>query len=280
MQFQIQKIHDEGSSEPFIARLWLGILEIRDQVLQFRYDDMASARNAFDRDYQPVLDSLEILRTAARNIRKLIDEHCRKVEAGEIVSFQPNAIAISESIETLLRDMVSTFLNAGTRALKGMQPLLERFQISIGCLFMKEANFQKGLDDLRAKGHIPVADYLSSVRTAWSEPLITRRNALEHEGWRPSPVKYRVDGGRVVMIEPDIDGLPTSEYADKMTKRTINFVEDILAYAFSTMLPTPVIMVEEPVTERDSTRPTRFQLNLIGGDKTPWTLQFDDQGFH
>jgi hypothetical protein len=280
MQFQIQKVRDEGSSEPFIARLWLGILEIRDQVLQFGSDDPASARNAFDRDYQPVLDALETLRTAAGNIQSLIAEHRQKIESGEAVSFQPNAVAIIESIEVPLRDTVSMFLNAGARVLKGIQPLLDRFQIPIWCLFMKEANFQKGLEDLRAKGHARVADYLSAVRTSWSEQFMERRNALEHKGWRPSPVVYRVDGKRIAMIEPDIDGVPASEYADRMSNRIIGFVEDLLVYAFSMMLPAPVILIEEPAIERDPARPTRFQLSLAGVDRTPWSLQYDDQGFH
>jgi len=38
--FQVKKISDEGTSEPFIARLMLGILELRDRALSslFRYD--------------------------------------------------------------------------------------------------------------------------------------------------------------------------------------------------------------------------------------------------
>jgi len=280
MRFQIQKVRNEGSSELFTARLWLGILEIRDQALQFGSDNPVSARDSFDRNYKPVLDALETLRTAARNIQSLIVEHRQKVEAGEIVSFQPNAVAISESIETELRDTVSTFLNAGARALKGMQPLLDRFQISIGCLFMKETNFQKGLEKLRRNGQAPVADYLSAVRTSWSEQFMERRNALEHQGWCPSPVEYRVSDKRIAMIEPDIDGTFVSAYVNRISNRIIGFVEDLIAYAFSTMLPDPVILIEELATERDSERPTRFQVSLAGNDRTPWLLQYDDQGFH
>jgi hypothetical protein len=189
-------------------------------------------------------------------------------------------VAISESIETQLRDLVSTFLNAGVRALKGMQPLLEKFQIPIGCLFMKETNFQKGLENLRGNGQARVADYLSAVRTSWSEQFMERRNALEHQGWCPSPAAYRINGKCIAMIEPEIDGIFVSEYAIRMSNRIIGFVEDLIAYAFSTKLPAPVILIEELATERDPERPTRFQVSLAGNDRTPWFLQYNDQGFH
>ena len=52
-QAEYQKIADEGSSSPFIARLMIGLLHLRDHV----FPDPA-ARDAFDKAYDFVLSSL------------------------------------------------------------------------------------------------------------------------------------------------------------------------------------------------------------------------------
>jgi hypothetical protein len=41
--WQLQKIADEGTGEPYIARLWAGAMELRDLILRHRANPRVSA---------------------------------------------------------------------------------------------------------------------------------------------------------------------------------------------------------------------------------------------
>src|SRR5713226_2733360 len=51
MPFHIRKVLDFGTTEPWVARLWLGIFQFRDFVYT------GTKRLAFDQKYAPVLDN-------------------------------------------------------------------------------------------------------------------------------------------------------------------------------------------------------------------------------
>jgi glutathione reductase (NADPH) len=118
MEFRIQKVRDEGTAEPFIARLWLGLMELRDQALQGASSDLEQARRAFDDAFWPVLDALDTLRDAAKRVRTLLTDHRRKVESGAIVSFQAIAFGIDESIDLSLRQESDRFLTSHAKPLQ------------------------------------------------------------------------------------------------------------------------------------------------------------------
>lgn len=193
MPFILQKFTDEGTSEPFYARLWFGVMELRDHALRERLQsaDIEPARLRFDGSYEPVLQALSASRKSAKAIQQLTQEHRRKITEGSIVSFQPHAVAIAESIDGQLQDELSTFLNNSVRATKGTDKVVGHFDVSIAALFSKPEKFEKGFERLRRTGHLKLALFLHEVREHWSEQLIDRRNSLEHEGWRLGRVTYR-----------------------------------------------------------------------------------------
>src|SRR5437016_6278650 len=104
--FRIQKISDEGPSDPFYARLWIGVLDLRNMAIRCRFksNDVEKHRARFDESYDPVLKALGASRTATKNIQHVVDDHVRKLATGEIVEFQTSAYEISESIDKSLRD--------------------------------------------------------------------------------------------------------------------------------------------------------------------------------
>lgn len=71
MKLQIQKISDEGSHVPFVARIWIGLCNLRDDFLQSRNIALDTGRKIFDDSYKPVLDSLVTMRSATHTINKL-----------------------------------------------------------------------------------------------------------------------------------------------------------------------------------------------------------------
>jgi hypothetical protein len=73
IDFIIGKISDEeGLSEPFHARLWIGILEFRDDALhaKLKSANIETYRNKFDNAYKPVLDAIWAMRTANKDIQQ------------------------------------------------------------------------------------------------------------------------------------------------------------------------------------------------------------------
>src|SRR5262249_10543105 len=155
---------------PFWSRLHLGILRLRDTACP----DVA-ARNKFDERYEVILSALLTTRTAAGEILRLWEDHCRRAGSGEIGRLQGHTIQIDESIDAALRRQVETFLNGAVRALKqGMQNLALHLQLNIGCLFKKQAPFERGLAAIQQTDSL-LADYLRETRATWSERLLDRR---------------------------------------------------------------------------------------------------------
>ncbi len=61
--FQVKKVSDEGSSSPFMARIFISTLEFRDFLLsaQFSDQELFNARGEFDNKFRPCLRLLRLL---------------------------------------------------------------------------------------------------------------------------------------------------------------------------------------------------------------------------
>ncbi len=281
----IQRAMDEGTAEPFIARLMFGILTLRGEFIRARMSsqpDLEPKREEFDNLYGPVLDAMFIMRKAAMAIRDLISEHRRKVTSGEIIGWQRNALEIHESINSRLQDDLGRFLNGAARAIKSLQAVTSHLGLDIGGLFAKNRNYEHRMNLLDANGHAELAQYLRQCRTEWSERLIARRNAFEHEGWTLGAVQYSIGPDQTVrMNEPTIDSQEVSKWVTAQAAHVIAFVEDVLVYAFQQALPPDRTIVEIPRAKRDPKNPGRFRLAFPRIEAvTPWSLRYDSVGFH
>lgn len=285
MLFRFQKVADEETSEPFIARLWLGILELRKHALNANYGptEVEVARSKFDSTYDSIMHAMGTCRTSVAGIQKLVADHQSKVSEGTIIRFQPNAYTISESIDIPLREHFSTFLSSGVRTVKGVQQITRQFGVDISCLFVKPANFQKGLEWLKAHSHVSLAQFLAEVRATWSEDLIKLRDRLEHEGWVLPPLGYRViEGAKVEMIEPQIGGFRVSQYSTAMFNRIAAFVENVVVYTFQYAISKsdfPIVITEIPKAERDNSCPFRFRLGLRHPQVSEWEIKYSETDF-
>lgn len=280
----VLKAMDEGSAEPFIARLMIGVLELRDHHVQARMrsqSELEPMRKEFDDLYGPVLDALFVVRKAAASIRDSIAQHQQKVKSGEIVGWQPNALEIHESINSQLQDDLGRFLNSAVRAIKLLQPAAAYLGTEIGGVFVRDVNHENKMRELEAAGRSALAEYLRKSRAEWSECLLRRRNALEHEGWVLGSVKYvpRADH-TVMMTEPTIDSDGVSSWVTRQAAHVLAFVEEIMADAFAHVLPPELVLVEIPAVDRDPIQPRRFRLGFPALENVVrWKLQYDSVGF-
>ncbi|MBI4306481.1 MAG: hypothetical protein HY678_09215 [Chloroflexi bacterium] len=269
-----QKVSDEGTSSPFWARLLLGILRLRDTA----FPD-ASARTAFDDRYDVVVSALLSARTAAHEILRIWDDHCRRVGSGEIGRLKGSTVLIDESIDTTLRKEVETFLNSTVRALKeGMQKLVSHFQGSIGFLYQKQAPFEKGVAALQKVDPL-LAEYLRETRAQWSERLLESRNAIEHKGWTLPRVKYMETDGRIKVDEPLISGQPTTAFVKAMLDRLYCFVEELTVHSLEGRLPPGITVTEIPLGRRSEEAPERFTVTTAVGGRPPWRIRSHSSSF-
>jgi hypothetical protein len=262
----MQKVGDEGSSSPFVARLMFGVLEIRDSV----YDNKAR-REHFDKLYDPVLSGLRNARETSQDIGKEWEQHRAKMESGAIVNTSGRTVHISENIDRSLKRDLESFLNTAVRTIKhSLQVLANDLGVDMGFLFQKEEAFQAGITKMRASEPM-LADYLLATRQ-WSEPLVLTRNNLEH-GTIPSPkVSYMLDSLPVKAEEPRFEGQPITEYTNKVLDCICCFVEEITVSCLRRKLPRGFEVTEVPLAERDPSIPMRFHVTVIPGGRQPWVL--------
>jgi hypothetical protein len=264
----IQKVADEGSSSPFMARLMIGVLRLRDNVFD------PTNRDDFDKPYDFVLKSLFSARDAMRQMTTLWKEHERKVAAGEIARVERTSIHVDESVDRELGQEAEAFINAAARAVKkGMQDVATVFGVNIGFLFQKQAAFDAGIASLHASDPA-LAEYLRLARTVWSEMLQDARNAVEHEGWTLPRVIYTRTADRIMATEPEIRGMNATEFAAFVFDRLACFVEDVTAHLLKQKLPTLMGLAELTLTERPEGMPERFRLTLATGGMPLWVIAF------
>ena len=57
--FRVTKVSDEGSSSPFIARVFFGLLKFRDDLYLLAINDSERprARDHFDQQFKPMLEA-------------------------------------------------------------------------------------------------------------------------------------------------------------------------------------------------------------------------------
>jgi len=273
----IRQVSDEGSSTPFVARLWVGLFELRDQILPHRFGtpNGEARRKDFDALYEPVRLSLTTARKAGHRIGELVSDHRKKVQEGSILRIDKTAVHISETIDGALHDQFATFLNSSSRAFRGVQDVVHFFGIDIGFLYANDANFNEGIERLRGARNDTLAEFLISTRKQWSATFTQRRISLEHEGWTLPNIEHNVMADRKIDIrEPEIDGKPVSLYVRDVFNALASFIENIVVYSFQAALKPDLGIFEIPAAKRDPNYCKRFEVwhPIMGTQK--WTLYY------
>lgn len=273
-EFVIKKFADEGSSTPFVARICMGILRLRDAV----FPDVVS-REPFDKGYEFVMMNLLNTRSSAKTISTMIQTHVRNVATGTVARLDGPNIRVDEDVDKELRKEVENFLNLSVRVLKhGMQQVAGTLQLNLGFLFKKQQAFEKGHASLSALD-APLGDYILASRQ-WTERLIEQRNAVEHDGWMLPRFNYsRTPKGGVQAAPPQISGQPVLDFAETMLDRLCCFVEDVSAHALQSKMMTGISVTEIPRDQRLGEMPERFRLALRHGGTPIWIITYHSEPF-
>jgi hypothetical protein len=173
-----------------------------------------------------------------------------------------------------LRRATETFLNASVRALKhGLQEMAKELGVDLGFWFKQDKHFNPGIAALRVSDQA-LAYYLVAARAAWSDTLVKRRNAVEHDGWKLPRVGYRDDVGGVVIDEPIVDGVALRNFVGLMADRLCCAIEDVTAHLIRRRMPPLVGLHEIQLNDRLLEVPERFRLTLATGGEPLWGLSY------
>lgn len=273
-RFVVQKLADEGASSPYMARIFIGVLHLRDQI----YPDPAK-RDSFDAPFDYVTSALSNTRESAQKLAVLWIGHQEKIASGEIAKIDAGGnIHIQESIDKDLRSEIETFLNAATRCLKtGMQNIAQELGVQIGFLFQQKDSFERGVAALQA-ADLDLATYLQQTR-AWSEPMLKSRIDLEHGTWVLPRTGYAVANEAIKTNEPTVAGKPVSEFVDFTFDRLCCFVEEFSSHCLLRRMPGGVTLTEIPLAERVAEVPERFRITLADGGPPAWRIAFHHSRF-
>jgi len=269
----VTKMADEGTSSPFMARLFLNILDLRKSALQSKAE-----LDAFDKPYELVLMSSITVRDLAREIKDLIAGHRSRVAGGTGIRIEGRIVHVDEPIDKELRRLVESFLNAANRVmLTGMKEVARTLGLDISFFFKKESTFINGVTAL--DGRDPsLASYCRKART-WADMLNSVRNDMEHNFWTLPKIQYSLEQDHVVMIEPEIKGRTTSNFTDMVQDRMLCFVEDVCAHGLQGRMPAGISVTEIPLQKRDAKRAERFRLCTATGGMTLWKIEYHETVF-
>lgn len=257
--FLIQKISDEGTSEPFFARMMCQNLELR----RFIAHSDESIKE-FDALYEPIFNNLVECRQALRESVKLISDHSRKISTGEIISGQEKAWTITESVDKDLNRNFKVFFIKARISLQCLDKFSKFMDNSIGFFFQEEKEFQKGIQNFIADGkdqrRLNFIEMFKNDR-AWYSLLREIRVKIEHEGFNLPPAKYIIDSqGRGQVLFPLINNETIEDTLNLMWGNIFEFSEDVFVSLIGFKLTFPAMISIIPESDRRSDMPIKYRV--------------------
>lgn len=269
--FEIQEIGMEGTSEPFIARVFLGLIDTAHSIFS------KEEKEAFDDRFMGALNPALELRSALLSIRKLIAGHKEALKKGTIVRKAQADPLLSERIDNPLRSHTVHFLEMAGAIIKNLPLAMKFFLINIDYLADREQRFAKGCEHHEAK-HPELVAYLRKLRPALLD-IYDQFRKMRVEGWNLSNVKYNFNEGLVSMSEPLIRSEPVSEYGERVFNILALAIEEIIMCGFQRSLTDLMAIAEIPLEQRNPINAQRFRRTLRDSEPI-WQLKWTGKGFY
>jgi hypothetical protein len=272
LPFEVREMKGvEGTAEPFIARVFLGIMNATTNLLS--QEEKRELDERFEAALQPALS----LRGSLVAIRKLIADHKEALRTGKIVrKAQPDPV-LSERIDGPLRSQAVNFLEMAHAVIERLPGVMKFFHLNVDYLGDREERFARGCE--RNEGKYPeLVTYLRKLR-----PLILEINeqfkTMRYGGWNLPNVRYHVDGKSVTMIEPQISGEDISAFTERVFSVLALAIEELVMYGFSAVEKGGLVLGEIPLTERNPLNAQRFKMTLPGYGIV-WVFKWSGRGFY
>lgn len=264
---QIQKILDEGTANPIVARLSIQTKDLL-PFYNLSEDQRQKIFGIMFADVQPKLLTcsriFKDLETEVRAHQKRIDEVGVEIQAGGRAYKIPAIFDLQSRVETFLYQAKSV-----------LRDLTKIFLILFGKDFNHSARFDLVVD--WAEAQFGQKDELTKMlredESLWIRPLVRMRNAVEHPGGKSGILHIEnfsseVIGSTVLVVEP-------LWYLDKGDKSPIVrdmavFADNLLTLCEQTLIlclekfkkDFPIVVAEVPESERDANCPVRYKVTI------------------
>src|SRR5579885_3017934 len=269
--FEVRDTGMEGSGEPFMARVFIGVVDMATNVLS------QQDKKVFDERYAGTLNPALGLRSDLVNIRKLIAAHKEALQKGTIVRKAQADPLLSERIDGPLRSHTAHFLEMADAVIVNLPSTMKFFEVNIDYMADREQRFARGCERNEAK-HAALVAYLRKLRPSLLE-IDEQFKRMRVEGWNLSNVKYKCSDRVVSMIEPLIGSEPVSEFAGRVFSILALAIEEVIMYGFQRTLTGPIAIAEVPLGQRNPANAQRFRRTLRGSEPL-WELKWTGKGFY
>lgn len=276
-----------GSKDPFSARLFAGMFELRDYAFPAATggDPGYKDRQSFDSVYRRVMSALEATRASAVSVSGRLSDHHRRLENGEIVTIRGNAVFVIEPINELLRDDVAKLLVNATMAVRGIQKVTKLLGLDISYFYQTDKEKrEKAIKRQQLTENDPLLVYLELSRSSWYRGLVEVRNALEHGDWTlPRGQHKSSEHFRVEYVEPHIENEAISAYCARTLGQVCAFAEDVIAHALTRVIGNRGHrwdVYEIPIVGRNGADPRRFVIDVRDRREPHWVIRYNTQGFY
>jgi hypothetical protein len=250
VKWNFVEVIDEGTSQPYVARLFSGVAEIRDKTLQSN-----ETKKQFDIAYEPLMKSLIATRKLQKQIQSLGTE-----KTGEL--------------KRSVRECLLNFKRILVALLSASKVLNVNIDFALG----DDHQFEKGIEGLK-KGHPALAEFLAASRNDWLAGLLPiLEGAKNDEDFLAKPLSEILKIGK----SPDallIEGVQPIDFLSRVFDRLSVLIEGTCIYGFARLLPHSLSIREIPPTERPTEFPRRFETMLNTGIVSPWKIRYSPASF-
>ena len=269
--FEMRQIGTEGTAEPFVARVFLGLIDMATQTLS------QQDKKVFDVRFTGTLNPALGLRNALVGIRKLIAGHKEALKKGTIVRKAQADPLLSERIDNPLRSHTVHFLEMAGAIVKNLPSAMKFFQINIDYMADSEQRFARGYERNEAR-HPALVAYLRALRPALLD-IDEQFRKMRAEGWNLANVKYELKDGVVSMVEPLVGREQVNTYVERVFSILALAIEEVIMYGFQRNLTNSITISEIPLDQRNPTDAQRFKRTLRGSEPA-WQLKWTGKNFY
>ena len=223
--FHVRSVCNEGTNSPFIYRMLLNILSIRDVALP------KSKHLLFDEKYDRVYKSLCECRHHVLSTYDILCEYANEINKGNVISIHNGTFSVEKTIDDELRSHYNGFMNSGIRAYKDVQELTKFLDLDISAFYGKDANFLSLAKRLEDSGQKALSEYLHTVRINWGKGFTDLRNQMEHSGWQLGELDYVFNDDGVEVTLPRVFDKDFFEYMKYVFCQLAVFTENMIVYA-------------------------------------------------
>jgi hypothetical protein len=251
----------EGAQDPFIARIFWQILEIRTHVYR------GADRDSFDNKHSPVFQNLLEAKVAKEKCIELMRSHRERVKNRETADFENGVIRINEAVDMELNMSFKDFFIRGNIALKALVKLAGFLGYNMSFAFTDDKKFEekktKFLKNHPEESFVEYVKVIEEDRQAWYRQFIEIRNMIEHEGFEVPKINYLLGkNDEIKTFYATINHQPLDEILERCWENLFHLTEEMLVFLLEKKINPPFALFQVPEDQRPPEKPFKYIISI------------------